>query len=133
MSFRVLCLFVYLCHCQHDNDVYKYQGAEIHVLSIDELTHFSERVYRFLRNRTRMVGIELPEHYRGKFPRILCGANPGNIGHLWVKNTFILGVQPIELSKPTWPQSLQWSAMLALLHQWGSNSSQAHAVAPGSY
>jgi hypothetical protein len=80
---------IYLCHCKDEKDIYKYQGAEIHVLLIDELTHFTETMYRFLRNRVRMVGIVIPKEYAGRFPRILCGANPGNIGHLWVKSTFV--------------------------------------------
>lgn len=90
---------IYLCHCKAENDVYKYQGAEIHVLLIDELTHFSEAQYRFLRNRVRMVGITLPPEYVGKFPRILCGSNPGNTGHLWVKTTFITGTMPLVIRK----------------------------------
>lgn len=88
---------IYLCHCKDEKDIYKYQGAEIHVLAIDELTHFTESMYRFLRNRVRMVGITLPPQYVGQFPRILCGANPGNIGHLWVKATFVTAGQPMEL------------------------------------
>lgn len=88
---------IYLCHCKDEKDIYKYQGAEIHVLGIDELTHFTETMYRFLRNRVRMVGIVLPKQYVGRFPRILCGANPGNIGHLWVKTTFVTAGQPMEL------------------------------------
>lgn len=80
---------IYLCHCKDAKDIYKYQGAEIHVLLIDELTHFLETMYRFLRNRVRMVGLAMPAEYEGKFPRILCGANPGNIGHLWVKEAFV--------------------------------------------
>ena len=80
---------IYLCHCKDEKDIYKYQGAEIHVLIVDELTHFTETMYRFLRNRVRMVGIVLPSEYAGIFPRIVCGANPGNIGHLWVKQTFV--------------------------------------------
>jgi hypothetical protein len=87
---------IYLCHCKDEKDIYKYQGAEIHVLLIDELTHFSETMYRFLRNRVRMVGIKIPQHYLGTFPRIMCGANPGNIGHAFVKATFIDGAQPME-------------------------------------
>lgn len=89
---------IYLCHCKDEKDVYKYQGAEIHVLLIDELTHFTESMYRFLRNRVRMVGIVLPEVYAGRFPRILCGANPGNIGHLWVKSTFIDSAVPMSIA-----------------------------------
>lgn len=88
---------IYLCHCKDAKDVYKYQGAEIHVLLIDELTHFTEPMYRFLRSRVRMVGIKLPEQYRGKFPRILCGSNPGNIGHLWVKTTFVTSAIPMKV------------------------------------
>lgn len=88
---------IYLCHCKDEKDIYKYQGAEIHVLLIDELTHFTESMYRFLRNRVRMVGIVLPPQYVNQFPRILCGANPGNIGHLWVKTTFVTSGQPMEI------------------------------------
>jgi len=88
---------IYLCHCKTENDRFKYQGAEIHVLLIDELTHFTEKIYRFLRARVRMVGIKLPAEYLGKFPRILCAANPGNIGHLFVKTTFISGCEPLKI------------------------------------
>ena len=87
---------IYLCHCKDEKDIYKYQGAEIHVLLIDELTHFTEAMYRFLRNRLRMVGLEVPKQYAGMFPRILAGANPGNIGHLWVKATWIDSAEPYE-------------------------------------
>ena len=85
---------IYLCHCKDEKDIFKYQGAEIHVLLIDELTHFTERMYRFLRNRVRMVGIDLPAAYAGCFPRIVCGANPGNIGHAWVKRDFVVRLVP---------------------------------------
>lgn len=90
---------IYLCHCKDEKDIYKYQGAEIHVLLIDELTHFTEDMYRFLRNRVRMVGVVIPKEYAGGFPRILCGANPGNIGHLWVKSTFVTSGQAMELRR----------------------------------
>src|SRR5829696_3415068 len=58
---------IYLCHCKDEKDIYKYQGAEIHVLLIDELTHFTETMYRFLRNRVRMVGIAVPDQYESSF------------------------------------------------------------------
>jgi hypothetical protein len=90
---------IYLCHCKAESDVYKYQGAEIHVLLIDELTHFTEKMYRFLRGRVRMVGMKLPANIIGKFPRILCAANPGNIGHLFVKTTFIAGSVAMTIRK----------------------------------
>jgi hypothetical protein len=85
---------IYLCHCQHEEMMWRYQGAEMHVLLIDELTHFTERIYRFLRNRVRMIGLTIPARHVGMFPRVLASANPGNIGHLWVKNTWIANVAP---------------------------------------
>jgi hypothetical protein len=80
---------IFLCHCQYVKDLAKYQGAEIHVLLMDELTHFLEEMYRFLRGRVRLGGLQIPEEYRGVFPRILCGSNPGSIGHNWVKLSFV--------------------------------------------
>lgn len=88
---------IYLCHCKDEKDRFKYQGAEIHLLLVDELTHFTDKIYRFLRNRVRMVGIEIPEKYKNRFPRIICGANPGGIGHQFVKMTFIDGQQPMKV------------------------------------
>ncbi|WP_081678732.1 terminase family protein [Desulfocurvibacter africanus] len=79
---------IFLCHCQYERDVFKYQGAEIHVLLMDELTHFTESQYRFLRGRVRLAGLQIPERWQGFFPRILCGSNPGGVGHGWVKHTF---------------------------------------------
>ena len=83
-----------LCHCQHAKDVYNYQGAEMHVLAIDELTQWQRDMYLFLRSRVRMVSVKVPEQFRGLFPRIICGANPGGVGHNWVKSDFI-DVQPV--------------------------------------
>jgi len=81
---------IHLCHCQYEKDKYKYQGTEIHVLLIDELTHFTESIYRYLRGRCRLPdALNVPEALKDKLPLILCASNPGNIGHNWVKNTFI--------------------------------------------
>lgn len=119
---------IFLSHCQYEKDLTKYQGPEIHVLMIDELTHFTEKMYTFLRNRVRMTGIKVPDKYyyqcdicggtghidkdsehaaedveKGcgncsgcsgtgracSFPRIMCGTNPGSVGHNWVKRTFV--------------------------------------------
>lgn len=88
---------VHLCHCQHEKDVYKYQGAEIHVLAPDELTHFTESQYRYLRSRVRMAGVDVPERFRGQFPRVLAATNPGGVGHNWVKATFVDPAPPMEM------------------------------------
>jgi len=88
---------IHLCHCDKESDVYKYHGAEIHVLMMDELTHFSETMYRFLRGRLRLGGLKIPDQYKGLFPRILCASNPGSIGHNWVKMTFVDWASPMEI------------------------------------
>lgn len=100
---------VYLCHCQHEKDVAKYQGAEIHVLLIDELTHFTETIYRFLRNRVRAPGLVIPDaavrlflenfgvDLCGKVPLIVSGSNPGGVGHQWVKAAFVDACAPFDV------------------------------------
>ena len=80
---------IWLCHCQHEKDKYKYQGAEIHVLLIDELTHFTESIYKYLRARCRLGGLVIPPHLKAKLPLILSGSNPGGVGHTWVRKTFV--------------------------------------------
>jgi hypothetical protein len=88
---------IFLCHCQYEKDVEKYQGPEIHVLMIDELTHFLGSMYRYLRGRVRLGGLKIPEKYKPMFPRILSASNPGSIGHNWVKAAFIDPVKPLEM------------------------------------
>lgn len=80
---------IHLCHCQRQHDVYAYQGADIHVLMIDELTQWTAAMYAFLRGRLRLGGLAVPAAWQGRFPRALCGANPGGIGHNWVKAAFV--------------------------------------------
>jgi hypothetical protein len=89
-----------LCHCQHEKDKLKYQGAEFHVLAIDELTHFTETIYRYLRGRVRMTGLDIPKHLKHLFPRIITSANPGGPGHSFVKRTWVKkGERPHRASK----------------------------------
>lgn len=80
---------IHLCHCQHDTDMNNYQGAEIHILMIDQLEQWSREVYRFLRAQVRLGGLVIPDQFRGLFPRVLVSANPGGIGHNWVKGDFV--------------------------------------------
>lgn len=80
---------IYLKHCQYEKDMMDYKGAEFHLLLMDELTTFTEAIYRFLRGRVRLAGLKVPEQYKDVIPRIVCGTNPGDIGHQFVKATFI--------------------------------------------
>lgn len=89
---------VHLCHARTERDVYAYQGAEIHVLLIDELTQWTRAMYAFLRGRLRLGGLAVPEDWREVFPRALCSANPGGIGHNWVKSEFIDLAPPLAVT-----------------------------------
>jgi hypothetical protein len=90
---------IWLCHCQYEKDVMKYQGPDFHVLMIDELTHFTRKIYTFLRSRLRLGGLDIPDKYKGKLPFALAGTNPGGVGHNWVKNTFVDYANPLEINK----------------------------------
>lgn len=75
-------------HCQQDGDRFQYQGAEIHWLYLDELTHFTQEVYDFLKSRLR-ANASLGIH-----PVVRCTSNPGGVGHGWVKARFIDPMPP---------------------------------------
>lgn len=74
-----------------ENDVYLYQGSEWDVIRIDEATHFPYSSVDYLRSRIR--GIK-------PYPRSMkFSTNPGNIGHMWVKNRFVDPVPPFHIFK----------------------------------
>lgn len=102
---------IFLCHCKDEKNRFNYLGAEIHVLLMDELTTFTDVIYRFLRARMRAPGLVIPQwaieffqdkfgvHLPNKIPLALSSSNPGNIGHLFVKAMFIDGVEPLTVRR----------------------------------
>lgn len=70
------------CHCASESDVDLYQGREYHDLAIDEAGQWDEATFRKLHgsNRSANPGIK---------PRALLTANPGGIGHAWLKRLFV--------------------------------------------
>lgn len=88
---------IHLCYCDSEADVENYQGAEIHILMMDELTHYTDYQYRYLRAQVRIAGLAIPEKYRGKLPRIETGSNPGSVGHAWVRRSFITPKAALEI------------------------------------
>ena len=66
-----------------ENDKFRYQGAELQFIGLDELTQFPEGRYRYLLSRLRrLTGVQVPLRARG-------ASNPGGIGHDWVRRRFI--------------------------------------------
>jgi len=92
---------IQLAYVQYEKDVTKFQGAEIGLCLVDELTHFSDSIYRFLRGRLRLGATQVPEKYKHVFPRIICGSNPGSLGHNWVKAAFVDPAPPMTLLPQT--------------------------------
>lgn len=88
---------IHLRHCQDDRALDGFQGAEIHVLCIDEGTQFTEKQIRFLRSRMRVPGLEVPERWRHRLPFFLMSANPIGIGVPWVKSWFIDKIEPFSV------------------------------------
>lgn len=80
-------------YLQNPGDKYKYQSAEIHLLIFDELTHFTQDEYEYVRGRVRGVN-----HFRKK---VIAATNPGGVGHGWVKNLFIDPAPPETIIEET--------------------------------
>lgn len=75
-------------YCDNENDVYKYQSAEYDVIRFDELTHFTKQMYIYLISRLRGAN---------SYPKqIKSSANPGGVGHSWVKERFIDCLEPYK-------------------------------------
>ena len=73
---------VYMGHCEHDDDVRKYDTAEFNYAAFDELTSFTEFQYKY-------IAIERCRSSVSNLPAIVRSAtNPGNIGHDWVRTWF---------------------------------------------
>ena len=73
---------------QHANDRYQYQGQAYDYIAFDELTHFTWDEYNYLFSRNRPNGPGTRVYTRAT-------ANPGGIGHGWVKERFITATKPM--------------------------------------
>lgn len=79
-----------LGHLDNTADAYNYQGGEFQLICWDELTQFSEWEYDYLSSRVRAAGA-VADRMRalGLKPRMIASANPGGIGHNWVRRRFV--------------------------------------------
>lgn len=72
-------------HMQREEDKHKYQGDQFQFIGYDELTSFTETQYAYVGHsrlrRLRTSPVPL---------RIRSASNPGNIGHEWVYERFVV-------------------------------------------
>ena len=81
---------IFLCYYNHESDFDRYQGVEMHFLGIDELTQLYESWYDNLIGRVRSDDASRPL-------AVVAAANPGGVGHGWVKTRFIDAAEPEKL------------------------------------
>ena len=74
---------------QHSKDKFNYQGKAYDFIAFDELTHFSWDEYSYLFSRNRPNCPNTRVYMRAT-------ANPGGIGHGWVKERFITPAPPMK-------------------------------------
>lgn len=69
-------------HCHHEGSKYNYQGHEYHFMGFDQLEQFTQSQYLYLLAQQRTSDPSLYCYVRST-------ANPGGVGHGWVKRRFI--------------------------------------------
>lgn len=79
---------IFFGHMHLEKDKHKYQGKAYDFIGFDELTHFTYSQYIYMLSRNRPTG-------PGTIVYIRATANPGGIGHGWVKERFITPAPPM--------------------------------------
>lgn len=97
---------------QHSQDKLNYQGKAYDYIGFDELTHFTFDEYIYLISRNRPNGPGTRCYMRAS-------ANPGGIGHGWVKNRFITAAKPMttiwekrQVRKPDGTMFTRWMSRI---------------------
>ena len=73
---------------QYTKDRTRYQGQAYDFIAFDELTHFTYEEYSYLFSRNRPNGPGTRVYIRST-------ANPGGVGHGWVKERFVTAAPPM--------------------------------------
>lgn len=74
-------------HCQHEKDKENYQGQEFAFIGFDQLEQFTESQFNFIMAQNRSAETDMKCYARGT-------ANPGGVGHWWLKRRFMDGKKP---------------------------------------
>lgn len=96
---------IFLCHCQHEKDVFSFGSFEFHVLNIAEAGEFTEFMMNFLRSRVRAPKEFLeklpdkfllprecwlnPNEKEWSIPRVTYTCNPVGPGKAFLKRNFV--------------------------------------------
>lgn len=80
---------IYFGSMQYTKDRTNYQGKRFDFIDFDELTQFKWEEYSYMFSRNRPNGPGTRCYMRGQ-------ANPGGVGHGWVKERFITAAKPMQ-------------------------------------
>lgn len=100
---------IQLGYLENDKDLQQYMGAEYAFIGWDQVEHFTE--YQFERMHHPLRVSETHPGYKkavedGFSPFMGASANPGGIGHVWVKSRFIDPAPPETVfADPNWEQA----------------------------
>jgi predicted phage terminase large subunit-like protein len=71
-------------YLENERDKFRYRSAEFQYIAYDELTQFTRSQYLYLFTRLRRThGLQVPLRMRS-------ASNPGDLGHAWVKQRFLV-------------------------------------------
>jgi hypothetical protein len=79
--------FIQFAYLRSLADVYNYGSIEMHLQLFDELTQFTWEEYEYLSTRVRTGDA-------GRPVQVKAASNPGDVGHVWVKERFIQSRDP---------------------------------------
>lgn len=85
-------------HVQRERDKENYNGKEFHYLALDQLEQFTETVYLYLMAQNRTSDPDIECYVRST-------ANPGGVGHGWVKKRF---VDPFQINENEYSKELKY-------------------------
>jgi phage terminase large subunit len=86
-----------LGYADKEKDCERYQGVPYMTIWIDEAQQLDKSVY------DKLMGSLQNEKYPGEFAKVLLTANPGGVGHRWIKKYFVQ--ESTRLSATRWIKS----------------------------
>lgn len=86
-------------HMSNPKDIARYDGTAWTFVGYDEVTHFLKEMYTYLFSRQRRLRtVDVPVRMRA-------ASNPGNIGHEWVRQRFL--IEGTAKGRPFIPAALE--------------------------
>lgn len=103
---------IYFGSMQHTKDKHNYQGKRYDYIDFDELTQFLWEEYSYMFSRNRPNGPNTRCYMRAQ-------ANPGGVGHGWVKERFVTAAkpmqtiwEPVKIRFPDGKEQIRWKSRI---------------------